>query len=273
VTAKAPRAFNRHVYHRRNIVFYGTDDGHQDGSFGEFTEFEAHYRGTPARRRKDIHMISVVGGMYGLNLIPLWRPTRITIFDINPIAVTYFGIVRRVWTTSRDAAHFLARLTDGDYDVSTEDERFVQENIALRRRNALPRSRGSSKRSYEESWGYALDRFALTRRILGEAPLEVRTEAMESPGFRSWLREQRNVWCYCSNIAEFVYFDVEFADPSNVVFLAILFPARTDLLDLAPLGGGPARVKIQIPMRAERIGEAEAAPPARRPRPRDGGAR
>ena len=29
-------------------------------------------------------MISVVSGLYGLNLIPLWRPKRITIFDINP---------------------------------------------------------------------------------------------------------------------------------------------------------------------------------------------
>ena len=41
-------------------------------------------------RRENIHMISVVGGLYGLNFIPLWRPKQITIFDINPAAVTYF---------------------------------------------------------------------------------------------------------------------------------------------------------------------------------------
>ncbi len=65
-------------------------------------------------------MISVVGGLYGLNLIPLWRPARITIFDINPTAITYFEIIRRVFTTSRDVSHFLQRLTDGDYEAETE---------------------------------------------------------------------------------------------------------------------------------------------------------
>jgi hypothetical protein len=52
-------------------------------------------------------MVSVVGGLYGLNLIPLW-PRRITIFDINPAAVTYFRIIRRVFTTSRTSSTFSA---------------------------------------------------------------------------------------------------------------------------------------------------------------------
>ena len=53
MTTKAPRAFNREMYndHREN-VFYGTDDGYQDGSFGEFPEFEAHYHGVAAERRE-----------------------------------------------------------------------------------------------------------------------------------------------------------------------------------------------------------------------------
>ena len=78
---QAPRAFNREMYdgHPEN-VFYGTDDGHQDGRFGEFATFEAHYQGMPRARRDDIHMLSVVGGLYGLNLIPLWQPKRLTIF-------------------------------------------------------------------------------------------------------------------------------------------------------------------------------------------------
>ena len=42
------------------------------------------------------------GGLYGLNLIPLWRPTRLTFFDINPTAVTYFRIIHRLFLTSRD---------------------------------------------------------------------------------------------------------------------------------------------------------------------------
>ena len=44
MTAQAPRAFNREMYHDHpENVFYGTDDGCQDGSFGEFAEFRAHY--------------------------------------------------------------------------------------------------------------------------------------------------------------------------------------------------------------------------------------
>src|SRR5262249_54170340 len=75
VTQKAPRAFNREMYHdHRENVFYGTDDGRQDGSFTEFADFKAHYESVGKARREDIHMISVVGGLYGLNLIPLWRP-------------------------------------------------------------------------------------------------------------------------------------------------------------------------------------------------------
>lgn len=250
----APREFNRHIYHQKNMVFYGTDDGFQDGSFGELPEFIAHYEGVAPERRQDIHMISVVGGLYGLNLIPLWRPTRLTFFDINPVAITYFEIVRRVLTSSRDAAHFLKRLSEADYEVEGEVERFVQENIVLKQQGRLPPARGSTKRSYEESWGHALDNFEITKRILSEAPLDIRTDAMEAEGFRAWLRQQQDCWLYCSNIAQFVYFDVEFDDPRNVVLLAIIHPQQSDLLDLDRLRGGPVRVGIRIPMTAERIG-------------------
>lgn len=254
LTPKAPRAFNREIYHNRpDMVFYGTDDGCQDGSFREFEEIKAHYEGAAPDRRDRIHMVSVVGGLYGLNLVPLWRPRRITIFDVNPTAVTYFRIIRRVFTTSRDAGHFLSRLTDGDYDADTDEERFVRENIQMKQRGCLPRERGSTKRPYEQSWQYALENFELTRRLLTEVPLEIRTEPMESEGFGNWIRGQSNLWVYCSNITEFHYFDLEFSNPSNVVLLQIIFPARLQLLDLAPLGGGPVRVHFEIPLRAERL--------------------
>src|SRR5215216_1142403 len=133
VTSEAPRAFNREMYHDHpENVFYGTDDGYQDGSFTEFAEIKAHYQNVAPHRRENIHMISVVGGLYGLNLIPLWRPKRITIFDINPTAITYFRIIRRVFTTSRDVEHFLSRLTAGDYEAENDRERFVRENICLK---------------------------------------------------------------------------------------------------------------------------------------------
>jgi len=253
VTAEAPRAFNREMYHDHpENVFYGTDDGAQDGSFTEFAEIRTHYENVDSSRPEDIHMISVVGGLYGLNLIPLWKPKRLTIFDINPTAVTYFEIIRRVWTTSRDVSHFLQRLTDGDYDAETEREQFVRENIRLKQRGALPRERGSTKRPYEQSWQYAFEHFDLTKKILTEAPLEIRTEPMESDGFRNWIRDQNNLWLYASNIAEFHFFDLEFANPTNVVLLQIIFPGDVQLLDLAPLSGGPVKVNFHIPLHAER---------------------
>ena len=255
MTAQAPRAFNREMYHDHpENVFYGTDDGSQDGSFSEFAEIKAHYDNVAPERRKDIHMISVVGGLYGLDLIPLWRPARLTIFDINPTAITYFNIIRRVLISSRDADHFLQRLTDGDYRIANEREQFVRENICLKQRGKLPRERGSTKRPYEQSWQYVFEHFELTKQILTEVPLEIRTEPMESDGFRQWIREQNNLWIYCSNITEFHYFDLDFADTSNVVLLQIIFPGQVQLLDLAPLGGAPVKVNFEIPLRAERIG-------------------
>jgi hypothetical protein len=236
------------------MVFYGTDDGCQDGSFREFAEFHAHYENVGAQRRENIHMVSVVGGLYGLNLIPLWRPKRITIFDINPAAVTYFRIIRSVFTTSQNAEHFLQRLTTGDYEAETEQEQFVRENIRLKQRGCLPRERGSTKRPYEQSWQYALENFDLTKQLLSEVPLEIRLEPMESETFSEWIRAQSNLWIYASNITQFHYFDLEFADPANVVIIQIIHPEQPQLLDLAPLGGGPVRVKFHIPLSAERIG-------------------
>ena len=241
------------MYHDRpENVFYGTDDGHQDGSFGEFAEIKAHYDSVEPWRRNDIHMISVVGGLYGLNLIPLWRPTRLTIFDINPTALTYFEIIRRVFTISSDVNDFLQRLTGGDYEVDGEREEFVRENIRLKQQGSLPRERGSTKRLYEQSWQYAFEHFDLTKKILTEAPVEIRAEPMESDGFRTWIREQNNLWIYASNITEFHYFDLDFADPTNVVLLQIIYPGDVQLMDLAPLAGGPVKVNFEIPLRAQR---------------------
>jgi len=240
--------------HHPENVFYGTDDGFQDGSFTEFAEIKAHYDSVAPERRDDIHMISVVGGLYGLNLIPLWRPRRITIFDINPTAITYFQIIQRVFTSSRDVQHFLQRLTNADYEVEGAEEEFVQENIRLKQEGSLPRSRGSSKRSYEQSWQYAFEHFDLTKQILSEVPVEIRTEPMESDSFRGWIRQQNNLWIYASNITEFHYFDLDFLNPTNVVVVQITFPTHVaEVLDLEPLSGGPVKVKFEIPLKAERM--------------------
>ena len=77
---------------------------------------------------------------------------------------------------------------------------------------------------------------------------------MESDSFRQWIRNQNNLWIYCSNITEFHYFDLEFLDPSNVVVLQIIYPGQApQVLDLSPFAGEPVRVKFEIPLRVERI--------------------
>lgn len=254
MSSEAPRAFNREMYHDHpENVFYGTDDGSQDGSFQEFEQFRQHYENVSPARRENIHMISVVGGLYGLNLIPLWRPKRITIFDINPGAITYFRLIRRVFMTSRNPEHLLARLTAGDYEAETEPEQFVRENIRLKQQGCLPRARGSTKRPYEQSWQYAFENFDLTKQLLTEVPLEIRTEPMESESFSGWIRDQNNLWIYASNITQFHFFDLEFANPTNVVVVQIIHPEQPQLLDLAPLSGGPVKIKFEIPLRAERM--------------------
>lgn len=237
---------------RPDNVFYGTDDGSQDGSFREFEEFRAHYENAEPWRRENIHMLSVVGGLYGLNFLPLWKPKKLTIFDINPAALTYFDIIRRVFISSRDVPHFLDRLTNSDYETFNEEEQFIQENIRLKQAGLLPRSRGSTKRPYEQSWQYAFQHFELTKKLLTELEIDVRLAPMESDEFREWIRNQSNLWIYASNITEFHFFDLDFADPSNCVIVQIIFPCKPQLLDLAPLGGGPVNVKFEIPLRAER---------------------
>ena len=255
MATEAPRAFNREMYHDHpENVFYGTDDGYQDGSFTEFQEIKDHYETVAPERRENIHMISVVGGLYGLNLIPLWQPKAITIFDINPTAITYFRIIRRVLISSLDGQHFLDRLTKGDYEVSTEREQFVRENICLKQSGQLPRARGSTKRPYEQSWQNVFANFELTKQILSEVPLSIRTEPMESESFANWIRSQNNLWIYASNITEFHYFDLDFADPSNVVVVQITFPDHeAEVLDLKPLSGGPVKVHFRIPLEAEKL--------------------
>lgn len=250
--AQAPRAFNRGLHSNRNQVFYGTDDGSQDGSFGEFPDFIHHYESVSQDRKDNIHMISVVGGLYGLNLIPLWKPKKLTIFDINPMGIVYFTLIHRVWISSNSAEHFLQRLEDKEYNVFSDDEKFVQQNISMKSKGILPRSRGSSKRSFYLSWKYALDNFETTKAIL-KGPLEIRTEPMESESFSDMIRNERNAWIYASNITQFHYFDLQFEDPANCVMLQIIHPEQPQLLDVSEYAGKRVKVKFQIPISVETL--------------------
>lgn len=251
---EAPSASRKHFFSKPEQVYYGTDDGSKDGSFGEFVEFEQHYNSVSDERKENIHMVSVVGGLYGLNLIPLWQPKRITFFDINPMAVVYFGLIRRVFISSNNAAQFMQRLTDGDYSVESEDEQFLKENIiTFIATGDLDPARGAiMPRTLDVSWKKALEHFDITKRLLTEIPIEFRTEPMESESFSEMIRSNNNHWIYASNITQFHFFELEILDPSNVVVLRI-HHEETQLLDLAPHAGHPVKLKFEIPLSVERL--------------------
>lgn len=251
----APRSAHRRKFHRLDHIYYGTDDGHpypgpdfvfdEAGTETEFAALEALHRGAGAERTADIHLVSVIGGFYGLNLVPLFRPRRITLFDVNPHQVTYARLIARVLTGSRDARHFLDRLSHQDYDVASDDERVMRETIAKKQQGSLARSR--SKRTLARSWRYALEHFELTRRILEEVPLTTRVDAMQSRRFAAYVRGRDNVWIYCSNVLLFVQFELAVDDPRNVVLCAQYYD-ETEVLDLAGYAGRRVKVRCAIPM-------------------------
>ena len=253
---RAPSSFNQHIFFSPASVFYGTDDGYQDGSLTELDVLRRFYEGVEPARRQRIHFVSVVGGLYGLNLMTCWRPQQITFFDINPHAIEYFTLIRRVFQMSASGEELLARLSTEDYEVRSPAEALIRENLALKQRGELDRSRGSSyKRSLAASWRYALDHFDETRRLLTEVPLQVRLEGIQSPGFLEYLRHQRNVWIYASNIVEFTYGRLRLDHPENAVIVSVVYPGQMQLLDLAPFGDRPVEVFYEIPLTASPVGE------------------
>jgi SAM-dependent methyltransferase len=253
--ADPPSSFNQHIFFEAKSVFYGTDDGYQDGSCTEFRLYQDFYQSVTSERREKIHLVSAIGGLYGLNLISLWRPREITFFDINPHATAYFELIRRVFGVSSSKQNFLDRLSHQDYDVCNPAEALIRENLALKQQGNLPRSRGSSyKRSLEVSWKHALDHFDLTKGLLADVPLHVRTESLDSDSFTGFIRETENVWMFCSNIVEFTFGGMRFDHPSNAVLVSIVYPGQIELLDLAPFRDRPVEVRLEIPLKAAVVG-------------------
>lgn len=255
MTVEAPSSFNQHIFFEAKSVFYGTDDGYQDGSCKEFELFENFYAGAGPQRRENIHLVSAVGGLYGLNFIPLWKPKEITFFDINPHATAYFELIRRVFEVSSSKQNFLDRLSNQDYDVENSAEELIRENLALKQKGELSRSRGSSyKRSLEVSWKHALDHFDLTKGLLADVPLHVRTEGIESESFGEFVRNGENLWMFCSNIVEFTFSGLQFDKPSNAVMVSVVYPGQVELLDLSPYADRPVEVRFEIPLQASVVG-------------------
>ncbi len=254
--SQAPRGFVPTRFSSKEQVYYGTDDGSRDGSFGEFVAIRNHYENVSPNRKDDIHMVSVIGGLYGLNLIHLWKPKKITFFDINPAAINYFNIIRKVWISSDSAQHFLDRLTQGDYEVTSEVDAFLKENIQIVQKNGhIDEVRGafsSHGRDLANSWRLALENFDETKKYLIESEIDTRTEPIEGENFKELISSKTQHWIYASNITQFHFFDLEILEPSNVVLLQI-HHEDAQLLDLAEYADNAIRVKFEYPIRIETI--------------------
>jgi hypothetical protein len=252
-------------------IYYTTDDGfarlrpaeetrhdaeHVARLYEVFARFQQFHQHVVPERREQIHLASVIGGLYGLNLIPIFRPREITFFDINPHAIAYFNIVRRVWIDSRTADEFLGRLTNADYAVDPGPEEIIRRCITSKHKGKLSEHEGRSGRSFRGSWRYALDEFDLTRRLLTDVPVHTRAEALNAPSFKDFIASQRNLWIYCSNIFLFSFFDLTFRFPQNAAMFACYFD-ETDMLDLETAGDDPVTVHCRIPMT---IAETQSSP-------------
>jgi hypothetical protein len=257
----APRAGLASFDHIHQI-YYTTDDGfarlsppeetrHDAAHVARLYEIFAHYEDFHRRvapdRRERIHLASVVGGLYGLNLIPIFRPREITFFDVNPHAIAYFNIIRRVWIDSHSADTFLGKLANSDYAVDTEPEEVIRRCIANKQNGTLPEYEGRSARSFLSSWRYALDEFDLTRGLLADVPVHTRVEAMHTQSFKDFVAGKENLWIYCSNIFLFVFFDLTFRFPKNAAMFASYFD-ETDMLDLGTAASAPVTVHCRTPM-------------------------
>lgn len=258
---EAPRA-GLASFDQIHQIYYTTDDGfaqlrppekeqydaeHVARLYDVFARYQHFYERVAPERRERIHLASVVGGLYGLNLIPIFRPREITFFDVNPHAIAYFNIVRRVWIDSRTADAFLGKLANADYAVDNESEEVIRRCITNKHKGRLPEHEGRSGRSFLSSWRYALDQFDLTRGLLTDVPIYTRAEAMDAQSFKDFVASQENLWIYCSNIFLFTFFDLTFRFPRNAAMFACYFE-ETDMLDLGAAGNDPVTVHCRIPM-------------------------
>ena len=261
MTAVPPRS-NIGAFQQMSQIYYGTDDGfarlypreekrHDAGArcrtLRDLSRYQNFTNGVAPDRRENIHLASVVGGLYGLNLIPLFQPTEMTFFDINPHAVAFFNLIRHVWIASASAEEFLGRLKNSDYDVHTEQDHVIRKCLAARQNGTLTEDCGQSARSLLSSWRYALDHFDLTRKLLAERPCNTRVDGMQSSRFRDFVANRENLWIYCSNVMLFSFFDLTFHYPQNAALFAAYFE-QTEMLDLSDLGDGPITVHCRLPM-------------------------
>ena len=154
------------------------------------------------------------------------------------------------WIDSRTRDAFLGRLANADYEAGTSQEEFIRRCIAAVQNGTLAEEEGRTARSFLSSWRYALDHFDLTRGLLADVPVHTRAEAMHAQSFKDFVADQQDLWIYCSNVFEFVFFDLTFRFPRNAALFASYFD-KTEMLDLGTAGSTPVTVHCRIPMSIE----------------------
>ncbi len=180
-------------------TYYGTSD-HR-----EFELFQRVRDSFKFRKRNSLILTSVAGGLFCYNLAVLLKPKQIYLFDINPVQLLLFELVKTVLLQSRDKGDFLSRLQTKQYDVHSTWERRLQDNLShkmmfdgkIRDDKAFP---GVNRRPLEHSWRYALNRFERLKGILGSTPQTLLVEDLCDEAFVDFVLAKPNNWIYLSNI-------------------------------------------------------------------------
>ncbi len=182
-----------------DLTYYGASD---DREFGIFQKVRDSFK---FRKKKSLVFTSVAGGLFCFNLVVLLKPKQIYLFDINPMQLLLFELVKTVLLQSRDKGDFLSRLRTKQYDVHSPWERQLQDTLShkmmldekIRDDKAFP---GLNRRPLERSWRYALNRFERLKGILGSTPQTLLVEDLCDEAFVDFLLAKPNHWIYLSNI-------------------------------------------------------------------------
>ncbi len=182
-----------------DLTFYGASD---DREFGIFQKVRDSFK---FRKKKSLIFTSVAGGLFCFNLVVLLKPKQIYLFDINPMQLLLFELVKTVLLQSRDKSDFLSKLRTKQYDVHSPWERQLQDNLShkmmpdekIRDDKAFP---GLNRRPLERTWRYALNRFERLKGILGSTPQTLLVEDIRDEAFVDFLLAKSNNWIYLSNI-------------------------------------------------------------------------
>lgn len=194
-------------------------------------KFQTFYEQISEKRKGNIHLISVIGGFYCLNLLPLFKPKKITLYDVEPYKIIFVTMILRAFKMSKNKEELLDRLVEQNYPVRTQWEATMRRNIAVRERGEQRVNCKKLRRTFSSAWVHALENFTATKEVLSFVPVYLRAEDIRDDSFRKYTREQKNAWLYTSNIFTFMDVELEFKHPKNAVVFAIYHHGE-DFLDL-----------------------------------------